>query len=54
MIRINLLPADLRRGTRLPAKVLAVAVGSALVMLTSVYIFDACKGQTNLDPARAS
>lgn len=29
-----------------------VAVGSALVMLTSVYIFDAYKGQTNLDPAR--
>jgi putative Mg2+ transporter-C (MgtC) family protein len=29
-----------------------VAVGSALVMLTSVYIFEAYKGQTNLDPAR--
>jgi len=29
-----------------------VAVGSALVMLTSTYIFAAYKGQTNLDPAR--
>jgi Tfp pilus assembly protein PilN len=36
MIRINLLPADLRRGTRLPAKVLAVAFGSALAVSASI------------------
>lgn len=29
-----------------------VAVGSALVMLTSTYVFAKYKGQTNLDPAR--
>lgn len=29
-----------------------VAVGSALVMATSVYMFEIYKGQTNLDPAR--
>ena len=29
-----------------------VAVGSALVMLTSVYIFEAYEGRTNMDPAR--
>ncbi|MEI6578994.1 MAG: MgtC/SapB family protein [Eubacteriales bacterium] len=29
-----------------------VAVGSALVMLTSTYIFAVYKGQTNMDPAR--
>lgn len=29
-----------------------VAVGSALVMLTSTYIFEIFKGQTNMDPAR--
>lgn len=29
-----------------------VAVGSALVMLTSTYIFEVYRGQTNLDPAR--
>jgi len=29
-----------------------VAVGSALVMLTSVYIFGAYEGRTNMDPAR--
>ena len=29
-----------------------VAVGSALVMITSMYIFEQYKGQTNLDPAR--
>ncbi|MBL8733065.1 MAG: hypothetical protein JNN13_11905 [Planctomycetes bacterium] len=32
MIRINLLPADLRRGNRIPAKVLATAFASALVV----------------------
>jgi len=36
MIRINLLPADLRRGTRLPAKVLAVAFASALAVSASI------------------
>ncbi len=36
MIRINLLPADLRRGNRLPAKVLAVAFGSALAVSAAV------------------
>src|SRR5262245_5925316 len=36
MIRINLLPADLRRGTRLPAKVLGVAFGSALAVSASI------------------
>ena len=29
-----------------------VAVGSALVMMTSVYIFDTYQGLTNMDPAR--
>lgn len=29
-----------------------VAVGSALVMMTSVYIFDTYRGLTNMDPAR--
>ena len=28
-----------------------VAVGSALVMITSMYIFEEYKGQTNMDPA---
>jgi Tfp pilus assembly protein PilN len=32
MIRINLLPADLRRGNHLPAKVLGVAFGAALAV----------------------
>ena len=32
MIRINLLPADLRRGTRIPPKVLAVAFASAVAV----------------------
>jgi Tfp pilus assembly protein PilN len=36
MIRINLLPADLRRGTRLPAKVLAAAFGAALAVSASI------------------
>jgi Tfp pilus assembly protein PilN len=36
MIRINLLPADLRRGTRLPAKVLAVAFTAALAVSASI------------------
>jgi Tfp pilus assembly protein PilN len=36
MIRINLLPADLRRGTRLPAKVLGAAFGSALAVSASI------------------
>jgi Tfp pilus assembly protein PilN len=36
MIRINLLPADLRRGNRLPAKVLAAAFGSALAVSAAV------------------
>lgn len=36
MIRINLLPADLRRGNRLPPKVLAAAFGSALVISAAV------------------
>jgi len=36
MIRINLLPVDLRRGARLPAKVLAVAFASALAVSATV------------------
>ena len=36
MIRINLLPADLRRGTHLPAKVLAAAFGGALAVSASI------------------
>jgi Tfp pilus assembly protein PilN len=36
MIRINLLPADLRRGTRLPAKVLAAAFGSAVAVSAAI------------------
>ncbi len=36
MIRINLLPADLRRGNRLPAKVLAAAFGAALAVSASI------------------
>ncbi|MBM3973348.1 MAG: hypothetical protein FJ301_04525 [Planctomycetes bacterium] len=36
MIRINLLPADLRRGTRLSARVLAVAFVSTLAVSASV------------------
>src|SRR5262245_15286113 len=32
MIRINLLPADLRRGNHLPAKVLGAAFGAALAV----------------------
>jgi Tfp pilus assembly protein PilN len=36
MIRINLLPADLRRGNRLPTKVLAAAFGSALAVSASI------------------
>lgn len=36
MIRINLLPAELRRGNRLPAKVLATAFGSALCVSAAV------------------
>ena len=36
MIRINLLPADLRRGNRLPARVLAAAFGAALIISAAV------------------
>jgi len=36
MIRINLLPADLRRGNRLPARVLAAAFGAALVISAAI------------------
>ena len=36
MIRINLLPADLRRGNRLPPKVLAAAFGAALAVSAAV------------------
>jgi len=36
MIRINLLPSDLRRGNRLPARVLAVAFGAALIISAAV------------------
>jgi hypothetical protein len=36
MIRINLLPADLRRGTRVPTKVLAAAFAAALVVSGSL------------------
>lgn len=36
MIRINLLPADLRRGNRIPAKVLAAAFGGAIAASAAV------------------
>lgn len=36
MIRINLLPADLRRGNRIPPKVLAAAFGSAIAASAAV------------------
>ena len=36
MIRINLLPADLRRGNRLPPRILAAAFGSALLISAAV------------------
>ncbi|MEQ1630806.1 MAG: hypothetical protein ABL997_00440 [Planctomycetota bacterium] len=36
MIRINLLPADYRRGNRIPPKVLATAFGSALAVAASI------------------
>jgi Tfp pilus assembly protein PilN len=36
MIRVNLLPAELRRGNRLPARVLAVAFASALCVSATV------------------
>lgn len=36
MIRINLLPADLRRGNRLPAKVLGAAFGCALAVSAAI------------------
>jgi len=36
MIRINLLPADLRRGNRLPPRVLAAAFGAALAVSAAV------------------
>ncbi len=36
MIRINLLPADQRRGNRLPAKVLAAAFGGAIAVSASI------------------
>jgi Tfp pilus assembly protein PilN len=36
MIRINLLPADLRRGNRLPPRVLAAAFGAALLISAAV------------------
>ena len=36
MIRINLLPADLRRGNHLPAKVLGAAFGAALAVSAAI------------------
>lgn len=36
MIRINLLPADLRRGNRLPPRILAAAFGAALLISAAV------------------
>lgn len=36
MIRINLLPAEYRRGTRIPPKLLATAFGSALAVAASI------------------
>jgi len=36
MIRINLLPADLRRGNRLPPRVLAAAFGAALLISAAI------------------
>ncbi len=36
MIRINLLPADLRRGNRLPPRVLAAAFGAAVLVSAAI------------------
>ena len=36
MIKINLLPADLRRGNRLPPRILAAAFGAALIISAAV------------------
>ena len=55
MIRINLLPADLRRGNRLPPRVLAAAFGAALLCsaavgwLGLVYFGDLARAEQELE-----
>ena len=59
MIRINLLPADLRRGNRLPPRVLAAAFGAALLVSAAVgwfglvYFGDLAKAEQDLQNAQA-
>ncbi|MFY9344171.1 MAG: hypothetical protein WAT39_16895 [Planctomycetota bacterium] len=60
MIRINLLPVELRAGNRLPAKVLAVAFGSALCVsaafgwLGVVWFGDLSAAETRLEQAETT
>ena len=59
MIRINLLPAELRRGNRLPPRVLAAAFGAALLCsaavgwLGLVYFGDLARAEQELETAHA-
>ncbi|MCK5943586.1 MAG: hypothetical protein KAI24_16505 [Planctomycetes bacterium] len=54
MIRINLLPADLRRGSRLPARVIAASFAAALLVSAAVgwfglvYFGDLAKAEQEL------
>ena len=57
MIRINLLPADLRRGNRLPPRVLAAAFGAALCSAAVgwfglVYFGDLARAEQELQNAQ--
>lgn len=58
MIRINLLPADLRRGNRLPPRVLAAAFGAALLCSVAVgwfglvYFGDLARAEQELQNAQ--
>ena len=59
MIRINLLPSELRRGNRLPPRVLAAAFGAALLSsaavgwLGLVYFGDLARAEQDLQAASA-
>lgn len=59
MIHINLLPADLRRGNRLPPKVLAAAFAAALVVSAAVgwfglvYFGDLASAEQQLEELQA-
>lgn len=59
MIRINLLPADLRRGNRLPPRVLAAAFGAALLVSAAigwfglVYFGDLAQAEKDLQTVQA-